>query len=619
MAKNKRNYLFDEDNDKEEYLDENDNQYYITPKRKDRERTKKILMVGFAAAAVCLIVIAWVIAATLIDKYTPNSNVISLYDYYNVDKEADESEAILFMNGEIQEDKAFLFDDIWYFSKEFVDENLNERFYYDEKNNELIYTTPSKIMTIPFDSQTYYVAENAKRESYIIAKKIDDSIYIAIDFVKDKADFLYELRTEPKRLLVVTQYNTTEYVSVSENASIRTGKGIKFPILSIGRGNYNWKIYEYGEDWTCLVTDDAQKGYVRTKELEETYKVTLSNNFQAPLYTSVSKPYKINMVWHAVYNMIDNDDIYTLLDSTKGVNTISPTWYQLAGSDGSFNSFASQSYVDYIHEMGMEIWPLISDFTSVDVEKGWSEYELFSNTLTRRKLIASIVNEIVTYGYDGINIDFEKIDKDTGIHYVQFLRELSIECRRLGVVLSIDNYVPMPHSKHYDRHEQGIVADYVIVMGYDEHYNGQGEAGSIASLDFVRNGIVNTIAEVPADKVINALPFYTRLWEEYTDESGQNVVYGKAYTMTGAQKKIEELSINLLWSENLGQYVGECDIDDVHYSIWMEDARSIEEKMKIVKENGIAGVAGWSLGGEFEEVWDVIAKYIAPVVSKDDN
>ena len=89
--------------------------------------------------------------------------------------------------------------------------------------------------------------------------------------------------------------------------------------------------------------------------------------------------------------------------------------------------------------------------------------------------------------------------------------------------------------------------------------------------------------------------------------------------MTGAQKKIEELSINLLWSENLGQYVGECDIDGVHYSIWMEDARSIEEKMKVVKENGIAGVAGWSLGGETEEVWDVIAKYIAPVVSKDDN
>ncbi|MDE6320318.1 MAG: chitinase, partial [Lachnospiraceae bacterium] len=193
----------------------------------------------------------------------------------------------------------------------------------------------------------------------------------------------------------------------------------------------------------------------------------------------------------------------------EGLNVISPTWFTLTGNEGEFSSFAAASYVQRAHEMGLEVWGLVGNVESVDVDM----YELLSRSSSRWKLITNLVAAAQEYDLDGINIDFENLSLDAGEPFIQFIRELSIPCRKYGIVLSVDNYVPMNHTDHYDRAEQGVVADYVIIMGYDEHYNGSKEAGSVASINFVENGIKNTVADVPAKKVINALPFYTRLWE----------------------------------------------------------------------------------------------------------
>lgn len=123
------------------------------------------------------------------------------------------------------------------------------------------------------------------------------------------------------------------------------------------------------------------------------------------------------------------------------------------------------------------------------------------------------MDEADTYGFDGINLDFESLKEEAGVHYIQFIRELSVACRKKGLVLSVDNYVPAPYNRFYNRREQGIVADYVIIMGYDEHYAG-GDAGSVASLGYVEKGIKDTLELVPKEKLINGVPFFTRLWTE---------------------------------------------------------------------------------------------------------
>ena len=140
-------------------------------------------------------------------------------------------------------------------------------------------------------------------------------------------------------------------------------------------------------------------------------------------------------------------------------------------------------------------------------------YTVLSSTSKRARLIEGLVQAAAACGMDGINIDFEQISEETGEHFVQFIRELSIPCRANGLVLSVDNYVPVGNTNHYGRAEQGRVADYVIIMGYDEHWSGSQEAGSVASIGFVETGIQKTLEEVPAEKIINAIPFYTRVWK----------------------------------------------------------------------------------------------------------
>lgn len=200
-----------------------------------------------------------------------------------------------------------------------------------------------------------------------------------------------------------------------------------------------------------------------------------------------------------------------------------------------------------------------------------------------------------------LNLDFEGIKKEAGVHYIQFIRELSVSCRKEGIVLSVDNYVPYAGNEFYNRKEQGIVADYVIVMGYDEHYAG-GEPGSVASIGYVNDGISNTLKQVPKEKLINAIPLYTRVWTEEADGKTSSVALGIAR----AKEWAVENNVELFWQEELGQYYGELKTEEGTKKVWMEEERSIGLKMDLIRKYDLAGVACWKLGFEPAELWDEI-------------
>ena len=230
---------------------------------------------------------------------------------------------------------------------------------------------------------------------------------------------------------------------------------------------------------------------------------------------------------------------------------------------------------------------------------------MLAGTTNRTKLIDGLVAEALQYGLDGINVDFENITQEAGQPFIEFIRELSIPCREHGLVLSVDNYVPMDHTDHYDRREQGVVADYVIIMGYDEHYKGSKEAGSVASIDFVERGIANTVEQVPAEKVINAIPFYTRIWE-----TRGTTVDSQAVGMEIARQYIENHSIATVWDETTCQNYGEYQSGDSYFQVWLEDEESIQVKLNIMSKYGLAGVAEWKLGFDEPDVWNVIEAYM---------
>ena len=213
-------------------------------------------------------------------------------------------------------------------------------------------------------------------------------------------------------------------------------------------------------------------------------------------------------------------------------------------------------------------------------------------------------------GMDGINIDFESLPVEAGPHFIQFLRELSVSLRKHGLVLSVDNYVPAGYNKYYDFAEQGVVADYVIIMAYDEHYSGSAEAGSVSSISYVENAIRDTKEMVPADKIIVALPFYTRLWKE-TNVDGVTVLkVERTPGMADAAAILKENGVEAEWDETTCQYYAEFDKDGAHYRIWLEDERSLAEKAGRVWQAELAGIGAWRLGLETKGVWDVFAGQI---------
>ena len=428
-------------------------------------------------------------------------------------------------------------------------------------------------------------------------------LYIAADFVKEYANFSYELFTQPNHMQVYNQWNERQLAVIAKDTQVRYQGGIKSDILTDVKKGDEVVVLEEMEKWSKVKTKDAFIGYVENKRLEGHRAQTPIpvTDYVEPVYESNTRDHKINMAWHGVGSVDGNGTLDAMLANTKSINVISPTWFTLVGNEGDFSSFASQSYVDKAHQRGLEVWALVGNVESVDVDM----YEVLAGTTNRTHLIDGLINTALEYGLDGLNIDFENISLDAGEPYVEFIRELSIPCREHGIVLSVDNYVPMDHTDHYDRAEQGLVADYVVIMGYDEHYAGSDKAGSVASIDFVERGIANTVEQVPAQKVINGIPFYTRIWE-----TSGTTVSSQAVGMDMAHVYMQEHGITARWDEETCQNYGEYQSGDSFIQVWLEDAESIRVKLNIMQKYGIGGVAEWKLGFESSSVWDVIEEYM---------
>lgn len=561
---------------------------------------KKIIP-ALIAIALILLVVAGSFGMKLLDRFSYSDEKQNLEEYYGLSSTDASSVAIVLQNERI-DTQAKLIDGRCYMEIEDVQNLLNERFYYDRNENLLIYTTPTQKMVTVVGTSECLVDGQAVAKEYTISVPEGDSLYIALDYVKEYTNFSYELFTEPNRMQMRTQWGSKDSASIKKTTNLRIKGGVKSPILREVAENESVTIIEEMETWTKVKTNDAMIGYVENKFLidritEEEIAVT---DYEVPEYTSIHRDYKINLGWHAIYTESGNGTFDEVVNGTGTMNVISPTWFFLDGNEGDIKAIPSHSYVEKAHSRNMEVWALLENI-SLDC----SVHEVLSYTSKREKLIDTLMDYILEYDIDGINVDFESLSGETGEHFTQFLRELSISCRLNEIVLSVDNYVPRESNTFYNRKEQGIVADYVIIMGYDEHWGGGGVAGSVASIDYVRDGIEKTLQDVPAQKVINAIPFYTRVWKTINGE-----VTSEALGMEAAQNFINKYQVPVVWDEKTCQNYGEIQMGSTLYQVWLEDAQSIETKLTIMKNNGLGGVAAWKLGFEDKAIWDVLDAFI---------
>ena len=537
----------------------------------------------------------------ILEKYSYSKERADLNAYYGI---TGSQEAAIVLQDEIVEEKARISDGICYLDMATIHKYLNDRFYVDGGEGLLLYTLPEDIVRNSIGSSVKETAQGSEELGYTAAIWEGDTLYVALDYIKQYTNFSYQLFTDPYRIQLTTEWPSYEVASISKNTQVRVKGGVKSEILTDVQKGDQVSVLEQMETWSKVKTADSVIGYVENKRLtgirsEQPIPVT---DYQEPEYTSLTRDHKINLGWHVVASAGGNDTFNSVTANAGNLNVISPTWFKLCDNEGGYTSFASADYVQKAHDRGLEVWALIEN---IEYKDSISMYEILSSTTTRQKLIDSLMNDLITYGIDGINVDFEQLSMDCGEHFVEFIRELSVACRKNGKVLSVDNYVPRDFNDYYDRKEQGIVADYVIVMGYDEHYAGSKEAGSVASIDYVEDGIAQTVKEVPAEKVINAIPFYTRIWETTGDG-----ISSQAVDMVTAEQFISNHGITAEWDETTCQNYGEYTSGDSRYQVWLEDADSIKVKLNVMENYGIGGVAEWRLGFEKPEIWDVIGEYL---------
>lgn len=571
---------------------------------------KKIIPV-IAAAVLILVVILFMALGDFIEKYTPSNETEDLSSYYNLSSDTD---IALIINNEVIDAKGRMINNIPYLSYEAVRSYLNPRFYWDSNENILRYATANDLISASAESNTYTVSKDTRTFDSTIVTSDASTAYLALDFVKQYSDFDYTLYTEPNRLVITTAWGDYTVASAKKKSDIRYQGGIKSPILKEIEKNTQLTILESGEKWTKVSTEDGIIGYVRSKNLGSSSTLTKTSDYVPEEFTHITKNFKINMAWHQVTNQSANGNIASVLQNTKGINVISPTWFYLNDNNGNLASLASTKYVDYCHQNGIEVWALVSNLENPDA----SAEEVLSHTSSRDNLTNNLISAAIQYDLDGINIDFEALNVDlVGTSFIQFIRELSIKCANNGIVLSVDNYVPSAYTNFYNRAEQALFADYVVLMAYDEHYAGSSEAGSVASIGYVTEGVKNTLADVPADQLILGMPFYTRVWSETPvdnpdaeDGSQSYTLSSYAASMSDVRKLISANGLEPIWFDEVGQNCVEYENNGVRYKIWIEDAASLEQKLTVLSSNNLAGGAFWKLGMEDSSVWDTIIKYI---------
>lgn len=580
-----------------------------------------------AILRIFLLLIVLVIAAGLFIfwlRYGSSNEKADLKAYYGL--QSDDELAVVINNRVIKNldtgTGGRIFGDEYYLEYSVIRQYINERFYWDSNENVLLYTLPDGNVSVEVGGKDYMDITTKRSENYVILKTEGKTAYVALPFVQKFSNMEYSIHQNPNRVVITSEWGEKTTAVLRRNTPARYQAGVKSPILTEIARSDKVIVLESEGDWRKVATSDGFIGYVKNSALKKETKEVISRDFEEPVFKNISRDYTINMAWHNVSSADANNYILERIASTKGLTEIAPTWLSLADTNGNITSLASPEYVNYVHQSNIEVWATLRDFHG-GIDSFDETYQVLSYTSKRESVINQTIAEALRCGIDGINLDFELISLECGVHYVQFVRELSVKCRQNGLVFSVNNYVPQPYNEHYNLEEQGIVADYVIIMGYDEHTEGSMEAGPVASYEYVKGGIEAALKMVPEGKLINAIPFYSRLWfetpkseQELSEQAGTddaNYKYNVSSTALGmdeVQTVLADAGVQAEWDDTTRMNFAQWDADGGTYKVWVEDGASIEEKLKLMKTYNLAGVAAWRLGLENSAIWDLILQYV---------
>lgn len=560
--------------------------------KKRRRRGKKFLLI-------LLIMVLAAAAGVGIYLLTPSKKQVDHREYFGL---ADGVAYGLIVNQERVGSYPVKRAGYWYLDFDTVYSYVCDKFYYDGAH--ILYTNPTRTFFAEPDAYRYTDDEELSYKlDYQPCYKENGRLYIALEYIK-LMDFSYYLAdTERQYVWIWNNWSELPVAEVKKDGAVRYGSGIKMPVVDMVEAGETVIILEEGTAWDMVQDERGWIGCIQKSTLSEQTVMTADtpDNRPLPVYTTRMLDETVCMAWHQVFTESGYKKLDDLLEDTEGINVLSPSWFTICDNEGNITSLADKKYVDKAHKAGIQVWAMV-DNINIPVD----ETQLLGVTAHRKNLIDSLLEEADRVGLDGINVDLEAVGEVNGPHFLQFIREISAACRREGLVLSVDNYSPMPHTAFYDREQQAEIVDYVVVMAYDENYSGDTTAGSTSSLGWVHQSAERTLREVPKEKLIVGLPTYTRLWKGVDGADLKSEGIG----MAACDKIVKENKLSMTWLEDLGQHYVEYTLDGVQHRLWIEDEKSMELKLDAAFSYEPAGVAFFKLGLETDDIWVHVNKYL---------
>lgn len=491
---------------------------------------------------------------------------------------------------------------------DFIKEKIDPAIFWDEPTRSVIVTTKDKVLRMESGEVVAHLNKQPVNLQ-VPVKEVEGKRYVPLDPLTRLYPFAFERKADTGVLLVEQEGYEIEQAHViggEEKQLVRVGASHRTPIVSELSSGDTVDVLGEQEGYYRVLTASGIAGFLPEKSVEMSGKRKVSLQHAGSSGEQVAwKPdgQKVNMVWEHVVSKNPN---VAQIETLPGVNVIAPTWFELKDAEGTLINRADSAYVKWAHKRGYQVWGLVTNGFNPD----WTQSVLGSYD-KRDKLIVQLIHYAHLYDLDGINIDFENVYYEDKERLVQFVRELTPYLHQQGLTVSIDVTIKSnakTWSMFLDRKALAEVVDYMAVMTYDEHWAASPKAGSVASLPWVEAGLQGVLEEVPNEKLLLGVPFYTRLWTEAKQADGTVKVSSKALSMPRAQEWIAERKLTPVLDKASGQqYVEYRDPKDGNvYKMWLEDVSSMAKRMELVKKYDLAGVASWRRGFEVPEIWPTI-------------
>lgn len=489
-------------------------------------------------------------------------------------------------------------DDIIYLSESDIANFFDKYIYKDEETNKIITTYDKKIAEIGYDENVINI-NGSDKGIYAHAIEKDGETYLPISEMTDVYDIEIANIPETKVITIDSLDRQQKRAIVNKNVSVKSSTNfISRTVDRIEKGEAVI-VVSSENGYSKIRTSNGKLGYIKSNRLENEFTIREDMEDEKQIDG------KVNLTWDYYSEYASAPDRSgTTID---GVNVVSPAFFYL-DEDGDFKEnvgSSGENYIQWAHNNGYKVWPMVSNAVAANESLDITS-KIMNSYTSRKELIDDIVNACVKYDLDGINIDFENMKSDDKDMYSRFIIELTPRLKEIGMVTSVDVTAPDGSdtwSLCFDRHVIGDVADYIIFMAYDQNGISSTKPGTNAGYDWIQLNLKKFLQteEIESQKLILAVPFYTRLW---TTNSNGELIGKTTVSMKNINSVIPE-GTEIKWDDELKQNYAEFSDGSNTRQIWIEDIDSLKAKVSLIKENNLGGVASWQKDMETDDVWDM--------------